>query len=267
MSVMKPCLPSLDLGSVEKEICDFIRREAGGRRLVLGLSGGVDSAVTAALAARAVGREGVLALLMSEEGSTLKEDMDDAAGLAAMLGIRCMRIDITGAAKAVIEAAGFRGDRVAEGNVKARIRMVFLYYVANAENRLVVGCGDRSELLTGYFTKYGDGGVDMLPIGGLYKSQVKDMARHLGLPEGIAMKASSPSLWPGHRAEDELGMDYPTIDLVLHLRVDRGYDLEGIVRELGTERRRTEVILRRIDENAHKLRPPPVARIKSGGPG
>ena len=249
---------------VEKEICNFIKREVKNRGVVLGLSGGVDSSTVATLSVKALGRDRVLALIMPEASSTPASDVEDAIELARTLGIRHERIDITEAVEGVLKATGRKGDRVEEGNVKARMRMIILYYYANIEDRIVVGSGDRSELLIGYFTKYGDGGVDILPLGDLYKTQVRRLAKHIGIPEKIVSKKSSPRLWPGHRAEEELGMGYEDMDMILHLHAGIGYSQEKIAEELGPgKRQKIEMIMRRIKENAHKLRMAPVAKISS----
>ena len=249
---------------VEEEICDFIKREVKDRGVVFGLSGGVDSSTMAALSVKALGKDKILALIMPEASSTLVSDEEDAIDLARMLEIRYKRIDITEVVEWVLRASGRKGDKIAEGNVKARMRMIILYYMANLERRIVLGSGDRSELLIGYFTKYGDGGVDILPLGGLFKTQVRELAKHIGIPERIASKRSSPRLWPGHRAEDELGISYEDIDIILHLYADRRYSRKKIVEKLGpTHRERVEKLMKRIVENAHKLSSPPAAKISS----
>lgn len=257
-------IPAMDYGVVEREICRFIRKEANGRGVVLGVSGGVDSAVVAALAVEALGNEKVFALMMPETGTTPAADTKDALELVKKLRIRHATIDIAEASQKIIEATERSGNRLAEGNAKARIRMVFLYYFANLEGRIVLGSGDRSELLIGYFTKYGDGGADILPIGGLYKSQVRGLAKRLGIPERIAVKKSSPRLWPDHMAEKELGLGYDEIDLLLHLIVDKKLSPEQVLREVGQESRaNVEKIVFRVKENAHKLKVPPVAKIST----
>jgi NAD+ synthase len=255
-------LPKFDCGKAEDRICEFIRHEAKSRGVVLGFSGGVDSATIAALSARALGRDRVLALIMPEASSTPSSDTRDAIEFAEELGIDYRRIDITLPTKTIFEAVGGCGDRVCEGNVKARLRMTLLYFHANLEGRIVVGSGDRSELMIGYFTKYGDGGVDILPIGGLYKTQVRELARHLGIPERITGKKSSPRLWPDHVAEDELGVNYEEVDMILRLRIDLGHGSARIVEELGpASRPKVEKILKMIEINAHKLKMPPIAKV------
>jgi NAD+ synthase len=254
--------PSLDLPSVERKLAEFIRTEAGDRGLVLGLSGGIDSAVVAALSARAVGGERILALTMPDEAASDPVDIKDAVDYAKKLGIRHEIIDITQLHLCFMNSVPRSGDRLAEGNVKARLRMALLYYYANSEGRMVVGSGDRSELALGYFTKYGDGGVDILPIGGLYKSQVRSMAIHLGVPKKIVMKKSSPSLWSGQQAEDELGLEYKEADLVLHLHLDKKYGRGKLLEELGQEwEGKVDKVLSRLAVNSHKLKMPPTVEI------
>ena len=257
-------LPSLDIPSVERKVVEFIRTESGGRGLVLGLSGGVDSAVVAALSARAVDGERVLALIMPDEAASDPADMRDATDYAGVLGLRHETINITPLHNCFMNSVPGSGDRLAEGNVKARLRMALLYYFANSEGRIVVGSGDRSELAMGYFTKYGDGGADILPIGGLYKTQVRSMAKHLGVPERIVKKKSSPSLWAGQRAEDELGIDYDEADLILHLHLDNGHGRGRLIEDLGKGwERKIDRVLVRLAANSHTLKMPPVAEIKN----
>ncbi len=189
--------------------------EASGRKgVVLGLSGGVDSALVARLCADAVGPKRVLALGLPEGKGG--KDLDDARAYAKNLGLGFRVIDITPFVEAF--EAGLkmgRSDRVARGNLRARTRMIVLYFVANSEDRLVVGTGNKSEVLSGYFTKFGDGGADFLPIGDLYKTQVRAMARHLGIPNHIVDKVPTAGLWPGQTDAGELGLSYDDLDRIL----------------------------------------------------
>jgi NAD+ synthase len=252
--------PSLDFESVEKKLAEFIRIQSAGRGLVLGLSGGIDSAVIAALSAKAIGGRNVLALIMPDERSSDPRDMKDAADYAEKLGIRREIIDISRLHACFMNSVGRAGGKLAEGNVKARLRMAILYFFANSEGMIVVGSGDRSELALGYFTKYGDGGADILPIGGLYKTQVRSLAARLGVPKAIVGKKSTPSLWRGQRAEDELGLTYEEADLVLYLHLDRGHSRERLLKELGSGwEGKVGIVLKRLEANSHKLKMPPIA--------
>lgn len=211
----------MDYANVASEIVGFIKRTvegAGAEGVVIGLSGGVDSAVVASLCVRALGKKRVLAILMPMS-FTPEVDISDAKRLALQLGIEVQRVDIDPIRQALVLALKAdpqdRSTRVPLANVIARVRMVVLYWFANVKNRLVAGTGDKSEDMIGYFTKYGDGGVDFLPIAHLYKTQVRLLARFLGVPEEIASKPSSPQLYPGHKATDEIPVDYDLLDKIL----------------------------------------------------
>ncbi len=228
-------LLNIDYGWVEGYLKGFLESElkgSGRRGYVLGLSGGLDSSTALALAVRSVGRERILALIMPDPEVTPQSDIDDAISLAKALNVKYHIVNI----KPIVEV--YRGaipvyeseekDMIPLGNLRARIRMTILYYYANKLDYLVLGTSDRSEILIGYYTKYGDGGVDIAPLAVLYKNQVRRFALHLGLPESIAFKPSSPRLWRDHEAEKELGVKYEQIDLVLHARLDLGYREEEI---------------------------------------
>jgi NH(3)-dependent NAD(+) synthetase (EC 6.3.1.5) len=247
---------AVDYDKAREVIASFVREYvagAGSRGVVVGLSGGVDSTVAAALAVEALGRGRVLGVFMPSV-YTPPEDERDAYEVARRLGIEVLRVDVTPIAEAFAKALpGYSpDDRVAAGNILPRVRMTILYYYANRHNLLVLGGGDRSELLLGYFTKYGDGGVDLLPIGGLYKVQVREMARRLGFG-WITEKPSSPRLWRGHTAEGELGAPYEVIDAVLYALFERKMPLEEVRARFGGV---AELVISRVRANAHKLKPP-----------
>jgi NAD+ synthase len=232
----------MDLRPVYKEECVKIIRlfiaervkAAGAKGIVLGLSGGIDSAVVARLSADAIGKDKVLALIMPEKDSNPR-DAKDAEEFASDLDIEHRVVDITQMVDSFLSAFGDNDSATAVGNMKARCRMVVLYYHSNLLGRLVAGTGNKSELLIGYFTKYGDGGADMLPIGDLYKTQVYELARSIGIPEKILQKVPSAGLWKGQTDEGELGMSYEDLDMVLH-----GFEL-GPTPEKIAERTDTEV--------------------------
>ena len=259
---------NLDYGRVSEVIQGFIARsveEAGVEGVVVGLSGGVDSSVTATLCVRALGSGRVLGLIMPA-GFTPQQDISDAEWLASWLGIRTEKIPIDPIVDSFAKQLGHNPDdknlRIPFANLRARIRMSLLYFYANSENRLVAGTGDRSEILIGYFTKYGDGGVDLLPIGGLFKTQVRQLARHLGIPERIAYKPSSPQLYPGHRAVDEIPADYDQLDVILYLLFDKEEDPEQVAQKTGFKTELIQEILKRHKETGHKRGMPPIAPIK-----
>ncbi|WP_053240394.1 NAD+ synthase [Pyrobaculum islandicum] len=248
---------AIDYEKARLIITSFIKEYvagAGVNGVVIGLSGGVDSTVTAALAVEALGSGRVLGLFMPSI-YTPKEDEKDAIEVANRLGIRLIKVDIMPIVEAYAKSIPDYSpdDRVSVGNIMPRVRMSILYYYANRYNMLVVGSGDRSELLLGYFTKYGDGGVDFLPIGSLYKVQVREMARRLGFG-WISEKPSSPRLWHGHTAEGELGAPYEVLDTVLYAIFDKKMPLDK-AREMFGEV--VDLVINRVKTNAHKLKPPP----------
>jgi len=241
----------IDYGWIEGYLRRFIEselRESSRGGYVIGLSGGLDSSTTLALAVRSIGREKVLALVMPDPEVTPEADVEDAVSLAKALNVRYNVINIAPIVDAYKGAIPVyeseEKDKVPLGNLRARIRMTLLYYYANKLDYLVLGTGDRSEILIGYYTKYGDAGVDIAPLAVLYKSQVRKLALHLGLPERIALKPSSPRLWRGHEAEKELGISYEQVDLVLHSKLDLGYAEEEIPEATGVP----EAVVRRVLE-------------------
>ena len=250
---------------IERRIVDFIRtyvNSVGAKGAVIGLSGGVDSSVTASLLVRALGKDKVLALIMPYK-TTPPEDIKDAVQLAQMLGIRydVVSIDPIRASFSSTIPAFKESEVVANGNILARIRMTILYYYANLNGMIVAGTGDKSELLIGYFTKYGDGGVDILPIGDVYKSQVRMLGRRLGLPDSIVTKPSSPRLWEGQTAEGELGVSYADIDVILHALVDLRMNPQKAQEATGKPLNLIEQVWRRVVATEHKRRTPVVPRI------
>jgi NAD+ synthase len=185
--------------------------EAGAEGVVLGMSGGIDSSVAAVLAQRGLG-DRVLGLIIPCHSQP--SDAEQARQVAAKFGIETEYVDLTPVFDRLVEALP-PGDRVAVGNLKARLRMVVWYYFANNRNYLVAGGGNKSEIMAGYFTKYGDGGVDILPLGDLLKTQVRELARELGIPEEIIVKPPSAGLWKGQTDEGEMGITYDELDSVL----------------------------------------------------
>ncbi len=258
-------LLNIDYDTAAKTITSFIAEhveEAGASGAVVGLSGGVDSSTTLALAVKALGGSRVHALIMPDREATPRIDIDDAIGLAEKLGVKYTIIYINNIYSEYLASAPWSSGsgRVARGNLKARIRAALLYFYANTYNALVLGTGDRSEILIGYFTKYGDAAADILPIACLYKSQVRRLAEKLGVPKRIAYKPSSPRLWKNHMAEEELGLSYEVIDTVLYALFDKHMPPGEAAAALGVD----ESIVYRVVEmhvkSRHKRQPPPAPR-------
>ncbi len=251
---------NLDWSAIEHSIIKCIKKavdETGVDGVVLGLSGGVDSSTCTALAAKALGPENVTVLIMPEREST-KENIDDAISVAEHLGVKYHIINITSIVESVLNLFGDSyetSDKIAKGNVKARARMITLYYYSNKMKKLVIASSDKSEYLLGYFTKWGDVAGDIYPIIHLYKTQVRKLALHLGLPEKIANKPSTPDLWPGHKASEELGADYDVIDEILYMLVDLRKTATETSKELGIPITLVESVWRRVMENEHKRKP------------
>jgi len=258
---------NLDYSEIENKALDFIRRyvsSAGVNGAVLGLSGGVDSSVTATLLTKALGRENVLALIMPHK-ETSKSDVEDAVEVARLLGISYKVINIGECVKSIIESSPWLTkliDKVVRGNIIARVRMVILYYHANALKKLVAGTSDRSEYLLGYFTKYGDGAADFFPILDLYKTQVRMLAKYLGLPRKIYEKPSSPGLWKGHLAVEELGFDYDVIDQILYGYFEKKLAINELAKEIGLRIDDVKAILERVKKTEHKRAPLPYPKLR-----
>lgn len=213
-------LAKKDYDAIQNKIGDFLKSEISSRKssgLVFGLSGGIDSAVIAALCAKFV-KEKSLALIMPNSKITPNSDTEDAIKIVDSHSIEYKLIDIGFIHKEYSKY--LEPNPLAFGNLGARIRANMLYYYANARNSLVLGSSDKSEYLIGYFTKFGDGAADLLPIVSLYKTQVRMLAKSLGIPQNIISKPSGPHLWEGHVAETELGLNYEEIDSILHCTVD-----------------------------------------------
>lgn len=255
-------LVRLDYPSVAKKIQAFILHrvvDGGAEGVVIGLSGGIDSCVVAALARRALPEHRITGLLMPLSGTTPSVDMDDAENLVGSLGIEYRKIELAPIKDAFMQA--LNPEKIPEGNLLARIRMTLLYYHANLLSRLVLGTGDKSEALIGYFTKYGDGGVDVLPIGGLYKTQVRELGKFLGLPDKLVQKKSSPRLWEGQEAEVEIGLPYETIDAILYSAFDEKRSPIETSAATGIPIEQIETVLRMNKASNHKRNTPEIFQI------
>ncbi|MFW9831598.1 MAG: NAD(+) synthase [Candidatus Thorarchaeota archaeon] len=243
----------LNYREVEEKIINWLRDYLNNSKctgFVIGLSGGIDSSVSAILC-RQVTKETVGLLLPC--GHTPSDAIPDAKALAQQYDIEYRIYDLTPAYESILQSLKLQIESpitIPLANIKARLRMVALYYESNRLNRLVVGTGNRTELKLGFFTKYGDAGVDLLPIGGLLKREVRGLATHLGLSKHLISKVPSPGLWPGQTDEGELGATYDQLD-----------DLVSGIIPQGLSKPEINKLKKRIATNAHKRKLAPICPI------
>lgn len=235
---------------------NFILREVNGRNckgVVLGLSGGLDSSVAATLAVKALGPSRVLGLVLPDRASLSNSGaIKDAVKLANNLGMKYNLIQVGGARLDLTKQ--LPSNRLAKGNLTVRLRMCILYYFAAIKKLLVVGTSDRSELELGYFTKYGDGAADILPIGGLYKTEVRELGRYIRIPNRIMKKKSTPGLWRGQTAEAEIGLSYEEVDEILK-------NMHGNESIHKISSKKVLLVKLLAEKNKHKQSLPPICKL------
>jgi len=224
---------------------------------IIGLSGGIDSALVATLASKALGPERVKAVLMPYTLEWRPQDVEDAELIAKHLGLEWETFEIKNFADP-FEVLGL--NEVERGNVIARCRMITLYALANKYGGAVLGTGNKSELMIGYFTKYGDGGTDLLPIGDLYKTEVFQLAKFLKVPEKIIKRKPTAGLWKGQTDEDEIGMSYEVLDEILYNHIELKKSKDDLVK-MGFSVEHVEKVLHLIKISEHKRRTPPIPKI------
>jgi len=246
-----------EMRKVEEELSEWIRKkveEASAEGVVVGMSGGLDSSVAAVLCKNAFPNStlGLILPCFSDP-----KDMEHVKLVAEKFNIETRTIDISPIFDTVfetLEPLAYEGkEDIATANLKPRLRMLFLYYFANKLNYLVVGTGNKSELMIGYFTKYGDGGVDILPLGNLLKTDVRTLAKELGIPKEIIEKPPSAGLWAGQTDESEIGMSYEELDMLLKAMESK--DLAGCDKD------KVERVEKMIEKTEHKRRTPPVSYL------
>lgn len=239
---------------IEGFIKDYVEKsEAKGT--VLGLSGGIDSCTVAALSALAIGGRKVLGLMLPEKETRSVTDIKHAELVAKKFKLKTQTCDITPTLEAFYDSTPIfdHSQKVCKGNVKARTRMIYWYYYANKLNLIVCGSSDKSETMMGYFTKWGDVAADIFPIMDLYKTQVRKLAQHIGIPNEIIGKPSTPALWPGQVAETELGIKYEQLDLILR-GLERFMKPEEIATQLLVKKDLVESVKARWLSMEHKRR-------------
>jgi len=250
--------------ALEPVLLGFLRDEtnkAGFSRGVVGVSGGLDSAVVLALAARALGPDNVLAVLLPHRVSS-PSSLEDGRRVAAAVGVGHEVIEITGMVDAYT-ALPQDPPPLRVGNLMARIRMAVLYDRAAATGALVVGTSNKSEMLLGYSTRWGDGAYDLNPIGDLYKTQLYPLARHLDLPESVLAKPPSADLWSGQTDEAEMGFTYEAVDRLLFYLVDERGTPEDAVRLQGFEQAFVDRVVRMVKRTQFKRRTPIIAKVSA----
>lgn len=248
---------------VRRMLTGFIRNEVqktGHERVVVGLSGGIDSSLSTYLAAEALGPEQVLSLIMPYRTSS-PQSLDDAGKVVSALGIRSRIVDITPMIDSYF-ATFPEADPVRRGNKMARERMTILYDFSMAEKALVLGTSNKTELLLGYGTLHGDMASAVNPLGDLYKTQVRQLAEAMGIPEPILRKPPSADLWQGQSDEGELGFTYEEVDRLLYYMVDRRYNEEQL-QDLGFEAGFIARVTKRIQGSQYKRRLPVIAKISN----
>jgi NAD+ synthase len=261
-------LSEAELERARAHITGFIADQvdaAGADEAVIGLSGGIDSTLTAHLAVEALGGSNVYGLVMPSDVNR-EANMSDAERVAAdLLEIEYDVVPVEPVLEELLAVTPGVGEgphtedpmRTAVGNTRARIRAVHSYFAANRRNALVLGTGNRSEALVGYFTKYGDGAVDCHPISILYKAQVRQLAAHVGVPADLVDKPASAELWEDQTDEGELGLGYDTLDSILALHVDGTLSPAATARTLDVDEALVTGVREKFERSAHKRAAPP----------
>jgi NAD+ synthase len=236
---------------------EFFRKQRF-QKAVIGLSGGVDSSLTAKIAVKAIGKENVTGLIMPEKTSR-PESAEYAKELAENLGIKAIEVNINEFFRPFWKFLPWKQNRASKTNIKPRIRMSILYNYANAHNNLVLGTSNKTEIILGYFTKHGDGATDFTPLGDLYKTEVFEIAKIAGIPEKIIQRKPSAELEEGQTDEEDLGMSYKEIDTILKEIEQRKKEPETkkslnemekeLIKKFGEK---AVKVLERIKANRHK---------------
>ncbi|MBX3037165.1 MAG: NAD+ synthase [Anaerolineales bacterium] len=241
----------------------FVKTEVtrtGLSRAVIGLSGGIDSALSCILAVEALGKENVLAVRMPYKASS-KDSLDHAQLLIDQLGIPSKTIEITDMVEPLFNLDSEMSN-MRKGNIMARERMIVLYDQSEVFKGLVIGTSNKTEILLGYSTLYGDSASAMNPIGDLYKTQVRQLSRAMNIPSPIVDKAPSADLWLGQTDEKELGFTYEEVDKLLYLLIDQRYSPQEVI-EAGFEEKFVQGVVNRVRRFQFKRMQPPIAKVSN----
>ncbi|MBO6123264.1 MAG: NAD+ synthase [Methanobrevibacter sp.] len=251
-------IPELNLKKTKNDIVNFIQSkvdESNTDGIVLGLSGGIDSTLAAYLAFEALGKDKLYGIVLPSN-TTPAEDTVHGIEVAQKLGIDYKEIPIDSILDEYLSLTGLEESRLAVGNLKARIRMSIIYYYANANNYLVSGTGNRSEILIGYFTKHGDGACDIEPIGDLYKTDVYKLAKYLNIPSEVISKPPRAGLWNNQTDEEEIGMSYDLLDQILYLYSEKDLKESEIADKLSIPIDDVNMIITKFIRSQHKSKVP-----------
>ncbi len=246
----------LDYNAIIEKIVNFIRKKIKNSKasgIVLGISGGIDSTTAASLAVKALGKEKVLGIIMPYYQN---QELGDAIFVCKKLGINYKIISIKEIVDKFEKVLGFEIDKITKGNLMSRSRMVILYGIANAKKYLVLGTSNKTEFLVGYFTKWGDGASDMAPLLSLYKTEVRELAKILEVPEKIISKKPTAGFWVGQTDEDELGIEYALLDKILYRLVDLKMQKEKIAKDLNIPLERVLYVEKLVKKSEHKRKLP-----------
>ncbi|MEY4505050.1 MAG: synthetase, NH3-dependent [Pseudomonadota bacterium] len=248
-----------DYDKIENELVGFLKKEmlaTGFRRAVFGLSGGIDSAVTAVLCQKAFGKN-ILAVMMPSD-TTNPQNMSDALALCEKFNIEAEHVDLKNMLLAY--PLSLDGKHLRRGNLCARLRMAILYDISSRERAIVVGTSNKSEIILGYGTHYGDTACAINPLGSLYKTQIFGLAKHLGVTNEILTKAPSADLWEGQTDEDELGHTYANLDKVMYSIFNEG-KTPSELKDAGADSAIVDFVMNRYESNTFKSRLPKIAQI------
>ncbi|ACD89616.1 NAD+ synthetase [Chlorobium limicola DSM 245] len=257
----------LDYSLVEDILTSFLRNEVqkfGFRSVAIGLSGGIDSAVVIELAVRAFGAGQVLGVMMPYRSSS-PESLEHAELMISRLGVRSEVVDISPAVDAFVRSVP-EGDLLRRGNIMARTRMVYLYDISARDCRLIIGTSNKTELLLGYGTLFGDMASAINPVGDLYKTQLRGLARHLGIPEPLIAKVPSADLWEGQSDEADLGFSYEDADSILYMMLEKRMDRQSMLAE-GVPAAFYDRVRKMVVSNQYKRMMPVIAKISGRTPG